>query len=331
MPSSTSSSEISTPGISNDDLPRCPRRDARGSWLLLTAIVLFAGVVEVLCRLGVPRISFSERRVAEEYTAVLQAGGCHVRGRQVVVFGNSLLGCGVRFDEARRQLLPDIDARRLRVESTHYFDWYYGTRALLDGGARPEVIVLVLSPAQLVSPRINGDYFAHHLLQIKDLLSVARDLDLSATQTANLAFANLSVFGGLRAEIRKLVICQILPDLPKLTALMIREKRSPLTDEIIYTASVKRLQALRELAANYGARVVIVVPPTGEDKGVPGSFSVQRAGVTSGVPVLVPVAPGTLDSGHYSDNVHLNERGAEIFTARFVDSLRRETGDCGSN
>ena len=85
------------------------------------------------------------------------------------MLGNSLLNAGIRFDEAHALLLPEIDARRLMVFDTTYYDWYYGIRRLYAEGVRPDVVILVLTPRQLTISKIRGNYFAYHLMRMADV------------------------------------------------------------------------------------------------------------------------------------------------------------------
>jgi hypothetical protein len=292
--------------------------------IALLGLIVLGGLVglELFCRLAIPRLSGTERRIGEEYHAVLQTGARKTAAKQLIVLGNSSLGEGIPdFDSARRALLPAIDARRFLVEGTAYYDWYYGLRRLFGAGARPEVVVLVLPPGQFVGRGFRGDFSAYHLLQTADLFSAAHDLQLSNTETSCLAIAHLSAFGGLRGELRKWVVGSVLRDLPQLTEL-INRRQMPEPDSVLSLAAA-RLQALRELAARFDARVILVTPPTCEDA-VATYTTVQAAGEAAGVPVLVPLPPGSLPADHFRDQFHLSRRGGAVFTTRFVDAIRRE-------
>jgi len=279
------------------------------------------------CRLGMPRISRIERRLEEEYRAALEVVKQPGSGLQAIVLGNSLLNAGIRFDEAHRLLLPDIDARRLMVFDTSYCDWYYGMRRLFAEGSRPDVVILVLTPTQLAISKIRGNYFGYHLMRMADLFSVANDVGLSNTQTSNLAFANLSAYFGLGGEARKWLAGQVFADLPGLTKWMVATGSAPLTEEQVYSTCLWRLRVLRELTAQYGSKLVLVIPPTTGSGAEPYYAAVRRAGSLAGVSVVVPVQPNTLGDSYYSDRgFHLNDRGAEIFTASFVEAIRRELG-----
>ena len=286
--------------------------------------MLLSSGIELVCRYEIPRVSRIERRTQTEYQSLFDFSDRSFDAVRGIVVGNSLLGEGVRFEEAKQGLLPDADIKRFLIENTNYFDWKYGIRRLLGRGARPDVIVLVMSPRQFVSPSIRGEYFAHRLMDLRDLMSVARDVGASNTQISDLVFSNISHFGGIRAEVRKLVLGALLPDLPRLTALMTDQRSAPLDEDFVRSESQRRLKALGELAEQYHARVVLVIPPEGTNARETMASAVKEAGTSAGVSVLVPVVPGSMPADLFSDGFHLNEMGAKVFTPRFVDSLQAE-------
>ena len=291
--------------------------------LLLVLLVLSAGI-ELACRFAVPVISRIEHRSDTEYRNLLAFSDYRSCATRAIVLGNSLLDAAVQFEDLARRLSPNIAVRRFVVENTTYFDWKYGMRRLLGCGVRPDVIVLVMTPRQLLSSSVRGEYFAHRLLDLGDLFSLAADVGASNTRISDLAFSNLSAFGGIRAEVRKLVVAALLPDLPRLTSLMTARKGSPLDADYVRIESQRRLKTLHDLAGQYHARFVLVIPPDGSPTGEDMASVVQAAGAATGVSVLVPVAPASLPASLYSDGMHMNERGAKIFTPRFADSLQTE-------
>jgi hypothetical protein len=292
----------------------------------LVAALLAAGL-EGACRLGIPRISRIERRLEEEYRDALEVSRRPGSGLQALVLGNSLLNAGIRFDEAHRLLLPDIDARRLMVFDTSYCDWYYGMRRLFAEGSRPDVVILVLTPTQLAMTKVRGNYFGYRLMRMADLFAVANEVGLSNTQTSNLAFANVSAYFGLGGEVRKWLAGRIFPDLPELTRRMVAATSAPLTEDQVHATCLGRLRELRDLADRHGARLVLVIPPTTGSGVERYQDAVRRAGSLAGVSVVVPVPANSLGDRHYSDRgFHLNDRGAEIFTTAFVGAIRRELG-----
>jgi hypothetical protein len=290
--------------------------------LLAVVGILFAGV-ELASRYAFPRIDRGMRRYVTEVKAAAETRQTGA-AKQVIIAGNSLLDKGVLFEEASRSLQPQIDAVRVMVPDTNYYDWYYGLRRLLARGARPDVVVLSLSPRQLVASRIRGAYTARHLCQTGDVFRMARGQGLSNTETSNLIFANFSAYFGDGDEIRKDVVRRMIPDLPALMALMTRTDPAPPVPEDVYARAAERLRALSELTAAWDVRLVLLVPPSGEAKGDRAYDAVRRAGLAADVPVIMPVEPGSIPPELYSDGFHLNPGGAKLFTAHFVDALRKE-------
>src|SRR5205085_4835258 len=84
-----------------------------------------------------------------------------------------------------------------------------------------------------------------------------------------------------------------------------------------------RLQRLRRLCAAYGAKFIILVPPTpsSEDAVHEMTLASRRAGVET----LVPVDPAVLPAHYYqADAIHLNSEGAAIFTSALATCLPRQ-------
>jgi hypothetical protein len=162
------------------------------------------------------------------------------------------------------------------------------------------------------------------MFQARDLFRIARELKLSNTATSNLYFAHYIAYFGYGDEVRKGILRRILPGLPPLMATMTRTDPPPLVPEKVIETATERLSALRELAAEWNVRFVLLVPPSGEAKGDEAYLAVQRAGVAASVPVLMPAGIGSIEPDLYADKFHLNSRGAKLFTPRFAEALRRK-------
>ena len=310
MRSSTSASDVISVG--------------RSTRLLLMGCAIVALGAEAAARIALDRASKMQQRVVVEYRAAQQIGGERREGRMhVLVVGNSLLDEGVQFDRVRTALDDECDARRLVVEQTSYFDWFYGIKALLDAGARPDFIVVVLSPSQWVRPDSRGDYSAQYLMQIADLREAARDLHLNATQTASMFFARLSKFWGTRAEVRNFVLIHAMPDLGRLMNFSSYIDPTPIVDDQIEQSARGRIERLNRIVRGHAARLVIVVPPVLDAND--GSPGLTRAARSSGVPVIRPVTSGAYGKALYRDTgFHLNPAAAAMFTEQFVRALRTE-------
>src|SRR5262249_28115907 len=142
--------------------------------------------------------------------------------------------------------------------------------------------------------RIRGNYFGYHLMRMADLFSVANDLGLSNTETSSLAFANVSAFFGLGAEVRKWLAGKVIPDLPRLTDLMIGGRTGPLVEEPIESICLQRLRALRQLTTQHGAGFVLVLPPSSGNTSEAEYAAARRAGSLAGISILAPVPVNSL-------------------------------------
>ena len=311
--------------ISNSERKPRSRRGTIASAAFLCLAVLSYGYIEYRARrLDLANAALESREDSEaEYQEIIDSGRRPGAASRMFVLGNSLLLRGVDFDKVRSSLDPSIDARRLVVVNTFYFDWYYTMLRMFREGARADVVVLVLNPKQFASWKVREDYFAHHLMKLRDIFSIARDLKLSNTEASNLAFANLSQYYDLRTKIRTKEIHKVFKNLKPLMAMITYEPPPPL-QLIPEPFAVKRLQSLRDLAGKWNAKFVLVIPPSDGGRGDPNAAVIQAAGKIAGVPVLVPVAPGSWGSDRYLDGFHLNKLGAAAFTPRFIAALQKE-------
>jgi hypothetical protein len=308
MPSSTSSSE--------------QRRGlTRATWVLLALVVLILTGVELASRFVVAPRSAIQRRIATEKEAAL-----HLSGGDVLFVGNSLLLWGVDVPQLRTSMQPEWRSHRLVVEATSFEDWMFGLKRLLDRGARPSAVFVVLSPAQLAQHTVLGDYFAHHLMALEDLPAVASSVDLHPTAVTSMALANQSVFFGLRGELRKALLFAFLPNLDKLFTLVNRTAEpSPVRLESQIRLLSRHLAELRELGRSRGLPVLLVIPPQMRSNEL--MQQTERLAKEQGVELVVPIAPGQLDATHFSDGFHLNSKGQNLFTPALAAHVRRALAD----
>ena len=312
MRSSTSSFE-SAARSSRDS-----RTPARAIVLLLALIAIFLVSVEIFSRYGVTRLSKIESREEREYAVAVGAKPANGR-RTLLLMGNSLMGDGVRFEEVRDALAPAWDVRRLYVDDTAYWDFYYAIRRLYAEGARYSVVAVFLTPRQLSLPGVRGDYFAYRLMLTSDIFRVARDTRLHRTEASNMFFASVSAFYGLRAEIRKVLLGRLMPGLPALMRLLTSNRAAPLADEQIYRGALVNLRAYSKLAASQNSRIILVLPPQTELEGVAMTkLAALQAGIT-----VVSVSPDVTGPSDFRDGFHLNAVGAGKYTAALIPAIAK--------
>ena len=107
--------------------------------LLLCVVAALLGSVELVVRVGLPRISKIEGRIALEYRSALAIRHASGRSPNVLVVGNSWLLRGVDLPALQKSFAPNYSLTRCVIEQTSYLDWYHGMRALYARGSRPDV------------------------------------------------------------------------------------------------------------------------------------------------------------------------------------------------
>lgn len=312
MPSSTSNSEATAHS-----------RTAYQRWViaLLVVVVLFLCSVEVVSRFVFTRVSRVARRIDAQYAAaqaIRQGGG---QEPSVLLVGNSLLGASVDPGTLRRSMPQGWRLAYFEVEDTTYLDWYFGLKRLFAGGSRPRVVAIMLSPTQTIATRVRGEFFAQHLMQLGDTPEVARDLELHPTNAAGMVAGRLSHFYGVRAEIRNWLLLTIMPSFEKVASMMTHHASPQIDDNAIRGQAAERLRQMNELAAQYHAKLVWILPTLLE---VPdGSRGLLEAAQSSQVPVLVPIPSGGLPEYNYSDGFHLAQPGQRAYMQQLVPLLRK--------
>jgi hypothetical protein len=108
--------------------------------------------------------------------------------------------------------------------------------------------------------------------------------------------------------------------MPELAHYFVQRAAPPPRGDVMAEIVGRRLGQFATVCAAHGCQGVVVIPPSLRD---PGDLAaLTRAGRAAGVPVLIPVAPGELAQSYFPDGMHLNERGASIFTPRLWEALK---------
>ncbi len=297
-------------------------RSRRWVLALLGLIALFLLSVEGMTRFAFPRISKLQRRMASEYKEALATGRETGGGNSVLIVGNSLLNAAVETDELKRALAPEWKLTRFQVEDTTILDWHYGLRRLFAEGARPKVVLVMLSAPQAAANNVRGEYFAYHLMQASDVVRVSQELKLHPTNACSMLFGHFSMFYGVRAEIRKWLLTAMMPGFQDVGSMMTRRaKKSEIDSDAIHRIARDRIRAMHDLAAQHQAKLIWILPPllSPED----GGKGLRAAAGEAGVEVLVPMQSGALPASDYSDGFHLNGSGKARFTAAIIPVLRQ--------
>jgi hypothetical protein len=219
-------------------------------------------------------------------------------------------------------MAPRLQSNVFAIENTQYLDWYFGLRRLFAEGSHPGVVALCLSTRQLISKGTDGEYFAHYIMQGRDLLSVRKEAKLDVTTTSNFFFASHSAWLGSRASIRNWLLGELMPNVEQLTAYLPQQVSAMPSGDVVVGEGMRRLQTLEALCASHGTRFVLVIPPSMR----PGDRSdeLQAAAESVGIRVVIPYRAAEMPASYFEDGFHLNSQGAVAFTEKLALALLEE-------
>lgn len=286
--------------------------------------ILVVGL-EILSNYLLKNYSATYARVSRQYASALEIRPSKPgEPKSVLMVGNSLLLQGIDLDRLQELTSGSMRIHPIFLEATGYYDWLYGLQRLFREGTRPQVVVLGVGISNFFSNGVRHDYTPMMLFDARDVLGVASDLKLDRTATSNLLLAHSSAFWDTRSVIRTQVLSHIVPHFQDLWMLAKTQPAVP-RDSAYKATAISRLRNLRELCQAYGARLIILIPPT------PSSESAVReivaASAIVGVETLVPIDPATLAARFYApDAIHLNPEGAALFTSALGTDLPKKIG-----
>ena len=262
-------------------------------------------------------------RVSRQYADALRVRPARPgEPESVLMVGNSLLLEGIDVDRLQKLTSSQLSIHPIFLEATGYYDWLYALERLFRQGSRPRVVVLGVGVNAFLSNGVRQDYAPLLLFDLRDAASVARDLELDNTATSNLLLEHSSVFWDTRSVLRMQILRHTVPHCREFLQLLKPQPPVPREPEFEEIAN-PRLQRLRRLCAAYGAKLIIVVPPTPSSENAVHEMTL--ASRRAGVETLVPVDPGVLPSYYYqADAIHLNSEGAAIFTSALATYLPRQ-------
>jgi hypothetical protein len=283
--------------------------------VFLLLLILAGFCIELGTRKCIYRMSKDLGRINGEAAAVGQLRKSTLSKREILLVGNSLLLWGVDVSALNRDLEPQSVASRFAIQQTTYYDWYFGLRHILAEGAQPDMIVLCLEPRHIIQNGLKQEFFAHYLMQKKDVWRIKQLLGLGLTDLSDLLLANISAFFALRKEIRKNLLVKFLPDFPTLTDKFIRTTHPPINLDELKVKGKARLESMRKTADSFDVKfAVLMMPPVS----IAQASTLRDISDESGVPILVPMDDKHLGNEDFqSDQYHLNGQGREKFTNEF--------------
>ncbi len=323
MPSSISSSDhaVGHARIDRSDRSLRHARIDRFTIALLCTVLALLASIEAVSVMGFDRTSRVQRLELSERRTLLGVRDSEASDDpHIAVLGNSLMLEGVDISLLREKMGPAYVPVPYFVLATNYYDWFFGLKRLFAEGMRPRYVLLGLSPNQLATQSIRGDYSARYLFQQSDLIDVVRETHMDATTASGFLLAHYSEYYSTREATRGFFMMRALPGVAELFHNLAGAFRDPEINEVVLEAlAAGRLTALDQLCRASGSHFVLVVPPSYQK----GAQVIGRVGRERGVTVLLPVAEDEFDTSYYqSDGVHLNSKGSQVFTIRLAANLR---------
>ena len=262
-------------------------------------------------------------RVSRQYADALQVRPATPgEPKSVLMVGNSLLLEGIDVDRLQKLTSSQLSIHPVFLEATGYYDWLYALKRLFRKGSRPDVVVLGVGVNSFLSNGVRQDYAPLMFFDLKDADNVARDLKFDNTETSNLLLAHSSVFWDTRSVLRMQILRHTVPHCRELFLLLKPQPAIPPPPQFAAIAN-PRLARLRQLCTSYGAKLIILVPPTPSSEDAVHQMTLESR--KAGVETLVPVDPAVLSAHYYQpDEIHLNSEGAAIFTVALATYLPRQ-------
>lgn len=290
------------------------------SKVLVGICALLILVFELSSDLLLKRYSETYTRVSRQYAEALKMRPAKPGDlASVLMVGNSLLLYGVDVDRLRSLTSNRVRICPVFLEGTGYYDWLFALKHLFEQGSRPQVVVLGVGVNSFFSNGVREDYAPLMLFGLRDSLRLASDLKMDHTAASNLLLAHSSYFWDTRSVFRTQILRHVVPRYQELVLLLKPQPSVPPPARFEDIAS-SRLEQLRSLCDEYGAKLILLVPPT--PSSADGVHQMTLASERAGVDSLVPIDPTTLSTKYYlSDELHLNAQGAALFTTALAEFL----------
>ena len=291
--------------------------------LLLSTICIGLALLEGVCREKFDNTSKVQQSEVTERRELLAVRDSELgQDPHIALLGGSLMLHGINMPLLKAKLNSRYQPVPYFVLGTYYYDWYFGLKRLFAEGMRPEYVVLGLSPNQLATSDVQGDLSARYLVQQSDLLDLVRQTHMDATRASEFALAHYSEYYSTRDVTRGYIIHRALPSVDELLHHQYASFRDPSIEEsVLKVTAASRLAALDQLCRANGAHFLFVVPPSYQK----GAQTISAAGMERGVTVLLPVRDNEFDASDYEeDGIHMNEKGAQVFTLQLAADLNQK-------
>jgi len=298
------------------------------------------GVVVIMALLGLEGSTrFVETRLSKDLAHVATFEGLGKRlgpagphKFRILVLGNSLARHGVNRDKLKVPFTADFSESAVEVagmvpDSSAIAEWSWGFRRYVEGrGGRPQLVLIFTGPKHLLdrpikNPERMGAFYVAANDKLDFLLS-----ELSDTNSrCRFLIAGFSRLFADRGRVRPLAFYNLVPGYERIARDINRRRRSQ-DDEISVSAmkgeEFRHLEALLRSVKATGAEAIIISIPMPE-----GSYRLpSRVGEladTHGVEVFEIGDSLVFEDEDFPDGYHLGPEGAERFTLRLTEMLKK--------
>ncbi len=232
----------------------------------------------------------------------------------VLLVGNSLLREAVDMDQLKGALGDRYDFHRLIVESTYYNDWRYAIPALFERGARPSVLVITLSPAQMNGATPVSMETTHYLLNTKQVMALAHSDGSGLSGYVSHFIEHFSPLWGTRNS-TQVAFKSFIPGYRSTVFTIANEPPAP------QQFDHARLAALATICRQYNVKLVYLATPANDPNGEKDAAQLQQAAAENNVPYLRPVRDDFIPSAQYVDDYHLDKPARNIFLPKLLAQL----------
>ncbi len=305
------SATVQLPVSRNRAIPRSIHR-LRVLAAVLLATLLFVEAATLLLR-GQRQVTLEIERGVKDALAIRQNGS----EREILFAGNSLIFEGVRRSALQQRMGSEFQVHCAGIPGSTYDDWRYGLRSLFQRGARPDVVVLGISPSQFLRASATTPLPVSKLWRLQEIGAYYRDQHPGANVLSELLLEHYSTFFYMRDTFR-IYIRKAIPGYESMVGEWTRRTSSPpkeIADKAaIQNAFLERLSALQAECKDH-ALLVLVMVPTNQLEDDAFEPLLRSEADKLGVPTIAPLHEREWPRSKFQqDGYHLTVSSADEFS-----------------
>lgn len=308
-------------------MPRTKIQRSRGDLVfLLMSMLLVSASIEGGARLLRDRRPLTVRvEQSIRQAASIKPTPDHV---QVLIVGNSLVYDGVDRNAFQQGAGSKYRVHASGIPGSTFSDWKYGIEALFDRGSKPDVLVLAMSPAQVLRSAKATDTVAAKLWLSRQVLSYSLTEGTGPDQFAELVLDHYSTFFYLRQTFR-IFVRKLIPGYEGIANTLLANPAisaaKPGTNEVLIARYRDQLSATESMCRGHNARFIFLIVPTRQVEDAKEEPALEVAAQSLGIQVISPVSEQEWPLSQYKpDGYHLSAQAASVFSTLAGTELKRK-------